>query len=821
VVTEWKQANDLRYVNLALQIDETRQKAVDMMIGVHETTNKQVPAYNPTILISAASVGQLQVVRQLLERPKVDINLRDPQNDYRTALHGACQYGQFDIVKLLVAHGASVDAVDEDGWTPFHLALISNDLDSIKFMLQSGADMNKVFEEGYTALHLAACGNSVPILECILHSPLNNHSLSEQDKDGLTPLLDAVKNGAVDTVQYFLKILDSAEVLRKTKDGRTCLHCAVKSKSSKMISLFRDSCISRLHQTDRGFTALHYAIQSNDPIVLQTFLDQIDDTTLVTPNPFQTKTMTCKPLSLQNLQGAWTIDCSSNPRGLNLPSQSGETALQLLISARTFSRQMFHDLVSRKGMDLELRDKQSRTPLVALASCIATEAMGAFHQDDTFGEAFEQLLDLGVDINSRDAAGCTALHHLCRAKTYSFALTKAMKSLLRHDKQGRVQVDIFDNEKETALQLFFKNMSKKNSYIMDVMTSVALHLLDLSPKTHLDQKLPDGNRLLNLAIISMNDQVVKKLLEFNVNLEERDNTSDSRSPLELLCIYGTANIEILRDFIHKSKDISDLDTHGMSLLHLASDNDHLNIVQELLDAGIDVNILSGQNLTPLTLAAARGRIKIVELLLKHDSKIEPGTSWYLIDCVSNVTIYKLLEKKGVFDWTETWPLVFFTHFVPWFSTNKPANAPGKWVSILIHNITPLHHFAFTGRLGVFRYFIDHSPNININQQASQGLTALFFAVLNHKREMAGFLISLGAKTDSTFGPGWSLLHLAAYLGNSSMVDVLLSHGADPSALDDLFLTPSNLALQQQHTHLSDILKNAEQSRRKFTSFSPF
>jgi ankyrin repeat protein len=812
------QANDLtmllylRYINLSLQIDETRQKAVDMMTDVRDITAKQTPAYDPAALNTAASVGQVQVVKQLLELPEVDMNFRDPQYNYETALHGACRNGHFDIVKLLVAQKASVDIVDEYGQTPFHEALRANDLNLVEFMGQNGADMNKVSGAGHTSLHFAARGNNVPILKFLLDSPLNIHSLSEQDEDGSTPLLYAAKAGSVDTVQFLLQKLSSNEILRKTKNGRTCLHCAIKSQSPKMVSMFRNSGISYLSKTEEGFTALHYAVESRDPVLLRTFLDQIDDTTLVAPNPFENETITSKPPFFQNSHGAWAIDGFPNPRGLDMPSQSGETALQLLISSENFFLPLFEDLVSRVGIDLEFRDKQMKTPLVALASRLAIKA------DYDMSEAIEVLLDLGVDVNSQDLSGCTALHYLCRAEVSMGgpALAYAIETLI--DKRRLARVDIYDNDEETSLQAFFGNMN--GVHTQNVMTRIALRLLEMSPKDHVKQRLPDGNLLLNLAVVSKNNTIITKLLEFNVSTEDRDGTSDFRSPLELFCIHGTTSTEILRQFILQCKDTSELDTDGMSLLHLASDNGHLNIVQQLLGTGIDVNILSRKRLTALALAATKGHTKIVELLLDHNSTIGSGTTWYLLGRIPSLTIYTLLDDKGVIDWKETSSLVFPTNFVPKFSTRKPAKIRGKWVSIVVDNLAPLHLLANSGHVNVLRHFFEHVPNINVNLEASHGLTALFFAVLAENQEKVEFLLSVGAQVDAVFPQKWTSLHLSAFLGNAEIVEVLLSHGADPSALDHSFLTPSNLALQQQHAKLSNILKTAEQSLGKLDSLLP-
>jgi len=61
-----------------------------------------------------------------------------------------------------------------------------------------------------------------------------------------------------------------------------------------------------------------------------------------------------------------------------------------------------------------------------------------------------------------------------------------------------------------------------------------------------------------------------------------------------------------------------------------------------------------------------------------------------------------------------------------------------------------------------------------------------------------------------------MLHLAAYLGNTVIVEEFLSHGVDAYAIHISRLCPSVIALQNQKLHLTKILEDAEKSRCKST-----
>lgn len=144
-----------------------------------------------TALMRAVRAGGLAEVSAALGG--ADVNAADV--DGETALHHAARRGEVEVVRLLVAAGARVDARNRYACTPLHVAARANGAEVVQALLDGGAAVATADIFGATALHVAAeagRGESVSRL-------LERGALREaRDIDGNTPLHCAARAGRGD-----------------------------------------------------------------------------------------------------------------------------------------------------------------------------------------------------------------------------------------------------------------------------------------------------------------------------------------------------------------------------------------------------------------------------------------------------------------------------------------------------------------------------------------------------------------------------------------------------------------------------------------------
>jgi len=405
--------------------------------------------------------------------------------------------------------------------------------------------------------------------------------------------------------------------------------------------------------------------------------------------------------------------------------------------------------------------------------------------------------------NAQDILGRTALHYLCDSTGTDTNIYQAIIHLLGIEellpeilpsfpfKPPKIfprrihptRVDIRDVNGETALAALFRNMSEAQN--TSHATDIAVALLGMSTKAELDRQLPDGNRLFCLAIAKGNDRLIKELYRLGADTQARDGASNRRSPLEQFCVSGVRNPEILRELIKRCKDLAEHDLRGKGLLHLACQSGHLTVVEELVDGGLDINLKSSEKGTALSHSAYWGHTPIVQYLLDYGARIdECGSDGQPllaspVSCISNVAICRLLEDRGIKNWTERTYSGFNGIFVPGFTTTKAGPATTNiWHSPLVHRLTPFHWFAYRGLVDVFEYIVEHDKEVDIDIEAEFGIRPLFMAIFTGHYAVAKFLLEKGANPNGVFKPTeWTMLHLASHFGELQIIRILLTSGA--------------------------------------------
>lgn len=104
-------------------------------------------------LFSACSVGHLEVVEHFVTKnPHL---LHETDEDGETLLHVACSGGSLDMVKLLIAAGANIEAQTAAGTTPLLSACFCNNFDIVQYLVEQGASIHVCDARGRTPYDVA------------------------------------------------------------------------------------------------------------------------------------------------------------------------------------------------------------------------------------------------------------------------------------------------------------------------------------------------------------------------------------------------------------------------------------------------------------------------------------------------------------------------------------------------------------------------------------------------------------------------------------------------------------------------------------------
>jgi ankyrin repeat domain-containing protein 17 len=136
-------------------------------------------------LRNAACSGKIRDVRKLLNDDTVNVNGKDSSG--YTALHWACDCHHDKIVKLLLDHGANIEARSERT-TPLMMACSEGHLSTIKLLLARGASVNAANTSGDTPLHLAGYFASKKCQQALIAHGANKRIKNKVGKKPLEPI---------------------------------------------------------------------------------------------------------------------------------------------------------------------------------------------------------------------------------------------------------------------------------------------------------------------------------------------------------------------------------------------------------------------------------------------------------------------------------------------------------------------------------------------------------------------------------------------------------------------------------------------------------
>ncbi|CAN8070339.1 unnamed protein product [Agarophyton chilense] len=148
----------------------------------------------PLHLVVAHNPQADQVALILIDRG-ADVNARGFGNQNKTVLQQAAWRGCARTIRLLIQHGARVDAVKSGDWTALMVACARAKSAAVKQLLDAGARTHLVNRSGETALHLSARAHCVDAVQLLVGHGADLHA---RTRNGRQPLHYAARAGSVE-----------------------------------------------------------------------------------------------------------------------------------------------------------------------------------------------------------------------------------------------------------------------------------------------------------------------------------------------------------------------------------------------------------------------------------------------------------------------------------------------------------------------------------------------------------------------------------------------------------------------------------------------
>ena len=274
---------------------------------------------------------------------------------------------------------------------------------------------------------------------------------------------------------------------------------------------------------------------------------------------------------------------------------------------------------------------------------------------------------------------------------------------------------------------------------------------------------------------------------------------------------GRGDVTLVHTLLLSQIDLQSCDERANSTLHRAVLGGHVHVCQRLLEAKADPMKMNADGLSSwdLALRGAQSSVRRVFSPSSEDLDAEGGAT--PLATVSDHMherehVRRLLEgaiqgdtgliASALTDAAETKIRIVDTpnklHVTPLMFAAR-AEGGQDAVRLLIKRnatvnlrtrrfCTALMMAAEAGQLGSVQLLLKANAAMDVNALDTRGYSALHLAVENDHREVAKVLIDNGADVNSARNNHWTCILSAAFLGSTTLLELLVKHSADVNAL---------------------------------------
>jgi len=571
---------------------------------------------------------------ELLINAGADVNAKDAQGKTVLMHILATKKASVKLIKLLVIHGAKINDVSKDGFSPLIYASKGNNKSIIKYLLlECDADISVISNDGKTILSHAILNGSLHLTQYLIENKLVK-DINYVDRNLDTPLIHAVRSKNDKLIEYLL--INGVEVNSINNKEESAISIAfsdrLTDKSRRIIKLLinHKADLNRIYGFKERYgmyyeknTLLIHSIKNNNMEYLKLLIDNGADV-----NGKNLKNNTPLYFSISYSHTEMTEYLLSKGANVNeIINDNNETALFYALSYGKFE---IANLLIKNGADINHKNKDKRIPLYYTM----------YRKDMS-----DILINKNIDFEELDSGG-KCLFHYCISRhnmiIFDFIMTNVP--------------DININRKD----------SNNNTPLMLAVTAndieIATRLLEKKPLINLrNNKLQSA---LSIAVNKRNYNMIKLLFDHGAKVDNSNIEINKNMLFSAVLSFRILKLLINNGFKINDYMINEPNYYGEMALNVAVTAGKIDSIVFLLKNGANPYLNNQSGVIPIqciSRGSLRGNVdkykKVIECFedngidiyaenKKGENVMFSLAGFYNYNIITSIIKYLLEEKQA-------------------------------------------------------------------------------------------------------------------------------------------------------------------------------